>query len=99
MGAVIATTDPNYNPDVASGDGLIHHALKFAYNFNRCGPPLYPFAYRNDGPIAASYSCGEKSKPVEGMLFQLMDPNNVIENSISNAYGKVIVRTLKGTCR
>ena len=94
VGAVLAPTDPGYNVDVPSGDGLIHHALKFAYNFNRCGPPLYPFAYRNDGTIVP-IDCQDKSKPVEGMLFQLVDPYNTIENSISNAYGKVIVRTLK----
>ena len=88
VGAVIATTDPDYNPDVASGDGLIHHALKFAFNFNRCGPPLYPFAYRNDGPIAASYSCEEKSKPVEGMLFQLRADFD--ESQITNVYAKVV---------
>ncbi len=29
------------------------------------------------------------------MLFQLVDPDNAIENSISNPYAKVIVRTLK----
>ena len=91
VGAVLAPTDPNYNPDVPSGDWLIHHALAFAYNFNRCGPPLYPVAYRADG----AESVWDLSKPVEGMLFQLMDPDNSIENSISNPYGKVIIRTLK----
>ncbi len=91
LAAPLAPTDPNYNPDVPTGDGLIHHALAFAYNFNRCGPPLYPFAYRNDGP----YPVTDTSKPVEGMLFQLLDADNSIENSISNAYGQVIVRTLK----
>ena len=29
------------------------------------------------------------------MQFQLMDPDNSIENSVSNDYGKVIIRTLK----
>ena len=91
LDAPLAPTDPNYNPDVPSGDGVIHHALKFSYNFNRCGPPLYPFAYRNDGPMPIS----DTTKPVEGMLFQLVDTNNSIENSISNPYGKVVVRTLK----
>ena len=62
-----------------------------AYYFNRCGPPLYPVAYRADGnPVENGID-----RPVQGMLFQLMDPNDVIENSISNAFGKVIIRTLK----
>ncbi len=77
VGAVIATTDPDYNPDVASGDGLIHHALKFSYDQNRGGPPLYPFAYRNDGqmPNLPKY-------PVEGMLLQLRPDfdESVIDN-------------------
>jgi hypothetical protein len=91
VGAVLAPTDPNYNPDVPSGDWLIHHALSFCYNFNRCGPPLYPVAYRADGnPVENGIE-----RPVQGMLFQLVDPNNTLENSISNSWGKVVVRTLK----
>lgn len=90
----LSPADPDYNPDVATGDGLIHHALAFCYLFNRCGPPLYPTAYRNDGSVIPN-ECDDYSKPVEGMLFQLMDPDNSIEDSISDPYGKVIVRTLK----
>ena len=69
------------------GDGKIHHALSFAYDYNRCGPPLYPFAYRNDG----TYQGNEY--PIEGMLFQLRSDFPV--NSIQNPYGRVIARTLK----
>jgi hypothetical protein len=91
VGAVLDPSHPDYNPDVASGDGLIHHALAFVYYFNRCGPPLYPVAYRADG----TYPVNDITKPVEGMLFQLMDPDNSIENSVTNTFGKVIIRTLK----
>ncbi len=91
VGAVLEPSDPDYNPDVASGDGLIHHALAFAYYFNRCGPPLYPVAYRADGKPSENGT----DRPVQGMLFQLMDPDDSIENSVTNAFGKVIVRTLK----
>ncbi len=94
LDAPLSPEDPNYNPDVATGDGLIHHALKFSYDQNRKGAPLYPFAYRNDGTMIPTADLSRKY-PVEGMLFQLMDPNNEIEDSISNPYAKVIVRTLK----
>lgn len=69
------------------GDGKIHHALSFAYDYNRCGPPLYPFAYRNDGTNPGN------EYPIEGMLFQLKSTFNV--SSIQNPYGRVIARTLK----
>lgn len=91
MAAPLAPDDPNYNPEVATGDGLIHHALSFCYYFNRCGPPLYPVAYRGDG----SEPMTDLSKPVEGMLFQLVDPNNWLLNHMSNDWGKIVVRTLK----
>ncbi len=92
LAAPLAPTDPNYNPDVPSGDGLIHHALAFCYSFNRKGPPLYPFAYRNDGPMTPG-SDEDKKYPREGMLFQLKPTFD--ESTITNAYGRVIVRTLK----
>lgn len=91
LAAPLAPGDANYNPDVATGDGLIHHALSFCYKFNRCGPPLYPVAYRADGSQPES----DLTKPVEGMLFQLVDPNNWLETHISNQWGKILVRTLK----
>lgn len=88
----LSPTDPSYNPDVPSGDGLIHHALKFSYDQNRNGPPLYPFAYRNDGTMIPKEDTSYKY-PVEGMLFQLRADFD--ESTIDNEYGKVIVRTLK----
>ncbi|MBF8275946.1 MAG: uncharacterized protein HW390_1019 [Candidatus Brocadiaceae bacterium] len=93
VGAVLAPGDPNYNPDVASGDGLIHHALAFCYNFNRNGPPLYPLAYRNDGPMAPLLDDETRKYPIEGMLFQLKPSFD--ESNINNAFGLVIVHTLK----
>lgn len=98
LAAPLSPDDPNYNPDVPLGDGYIHHVLKFCFNFNRCGPPLYPPAYRNDGAINGvipdTYACDDHRPPVEGMLFQLMDPNNK-EALVTNRFARVIVRTLK----
>ena len=92
LAAPLAPDDPNYNPEVLSGDGLIHHALKFSYDQNRKGAPLYPFAYRNDGTMIPKVDTFYKY-PVEGMLFQLRADFD--ESTIDNEYAKVIVRTLK----
>ncbi len=70
-----------------AGDGIIHHALSFAYDYNRCGPPLYPFAYRNDGTFEGN------QYPIEGMQFQLVKTANA--NTIQNSWGQVIARTLQ----
>lgn len=71
-----------------AGDGIIHHALSFAYDYNRCGPPLYPFAYRNDGTNPGN------AYPIEGMQFQLLSSFKE-EEKITHPYGRVIARTLK----
>lgn len=75
----------------SAGDGKIHHALAFSFDQNRCGPPMYPFAYRNDGIYAVN------NHPAEGMLFQL-DPLATEADFNAwglNVYGKILARTLQ----
>ncbi len=82
----------------SEGDGVIHHALSFAYDRNRSITlvgtqwkkvrALYPFAYRSDGMYPGT------KYPIEGMQFQLIPTYNV-DDKISNQYGRVIARTLQ----
>ena len=84
------------------GDGVIHHALSFAYDFNRSTMrvdgvtkkvrALLPFSYRNDG----KYPVTDRAYyPIEGMQFQLDPAYPVNTTTIPNQYGRVIARTLQ----
>lgn len=85
----------------SEGDGVIHHALSFAYDRNRSTTfdstevrwrkvrALYPFAYRNDGMYPGN------KYPIEGMQFQLNPTYPVNTTTIPNQYGRVIARTLQ----
>lgn len=87
------------------GDGVIHHALSFAYDRNRSimydsterrwrkVRALYPFAYRSDGAYPEPQQTNNRY-PVEGMQFQLI-PTYDVDANISNQYGRVIARTLQ----
>lgn len=68
-------------------NGKINHALAFSFDFNRCGPPMYPFAYRNDGTHVGN------QYPVEGMLFRLDPTFNV--DTLPDVYSKILARTLQ----